>query len=229
MIHGKGARAGLYGLTESPSFAQWALDPLARGVELKLCKSLICDEPYTAATGMAIFGDDAHVKVIHKGTFNAMVSMASLRVEKGRDWSAQFVKWGGIGSRVSPEYAEYIELVTRECGERTPEIGAIWLAYGANTTIEFYQWGPNSSKDYLMVLSTYIPKGKRTDIAIEVYTSVRTPPQLIEAFWRAYMKTANSASRSMKDSARLSTPVITTILSGRWASFSKSASCISTI
>lgn len=187
---GKGALTQLASLRRSAAFLEYKLSPLAEDIRLKLCKSLVCDEPYTATTGMAIFGDDDHVNKIHLRTFNFMVSMRSLRVEKGRDWSAQFVDWGGLGNEASPEYKNYMDMVLARCEGMPPKIGAVWLAYGANVTLEWYQCGPDPQQDLILVVSTYIPKGRRTDIAIEVYAADPVPHDLVEAFWAAYMKTA---------------------------------------
>ncbi len=185
----KNARMHLADFVENSDFKEFGLSPLAEIAMLRLYRAFVCDEPYTAATGMAIFGDDEHVNKIHKGTFNAMVSMRSLRVRKGKSWSMQIVDWKA-SAEASSEYAAYIAAVLAICKGKTPKIGAIWMAFGANTTFEWYQCGPDSVKDFILVASTYIPKGRRTDIAIEIYAPPHVSVELLEKFEAAYMKTA---------------------------------------
>lgn len=136
---------------------------------------------YNWKTFIEVYLEDYHVGPFHPG-LGGFVACDDLRWEFGDAYSVQTV---GVANRLgkagSPAYERWQSALLNYRGGKTPQHGAIWLAYYPHIMVEWYP--------HVLTVSTLHPMGPRKTLnVVEFYY-----PEEIAAFEREFVAAQQAA------------------------------------
>lgn len=186
---GKGAAQMLSDVYQSKSLAKLGIIPFDFS-DMTFHSIDESNEKFSALTAMEVFGDTDHVDNIHKDSFNQLIDMGNLWLERGEHWNIQFVGWREKTTKICAEYQCYRDAVLVQ--GNIPQYGAVWMIFGPYTTFEWYP--TDMPNEHVFVVSTFVPdQGGGCRNVVEWYAPnalLARNPELVTALKSAYAVTA---------------------------------------